>query len=77
MLTSMLTPDAAIDDLGGTGAVSAELGLPASTVSTWRVRGIPPRRWADLVRLANEKGCPHITFEALAEAQPADVEARA
>jgi hypothetical protein len=65
-----LTADAAIDALGGTGAVSAALNLPASTISTWRARGIPPRRWSDFVRLAADKGCTEITFEALAEIVP-------
>lgn len=73
-----LTSDSAIDDLGGTGAVAEALGLPVSTISTWRTRGIPSRRWADFVRLASEKGCLHITFEALAIAAPREtaVEAR-
>ncbi len=79
-----LTADAAIDALGGTGAVSAALNLPASTISTWRARGIPPRRWSDVVRLAAEKGRTEVTFEALAEMTPREpieptepVEARA
>lgn len=69
-----LTADSAIDALGGTGAVSSALGVPDSTVSTWRKRGIPPRRWSEMVRLAGERGCPQITFEALAALQGADEE---
>jgi len=65
----MLTSDFAIDALGGTTAVAERFGVPLSTVSTWRARGIPPRRWADFVRLADEVGCSKITFEALAESQ--------
>lgn len=69
-----LTVDTAIDALGGTGAVSDALGLPASTVSTWRGRRfIPAHRWPEIVRLAAEKGCSDITFEALA-ALPAEAE---
>ena len=34
--------------LGGSGALSEELGLPQSTVSTWRVRGIP-WRWRPVI----------------------------
>jgi len=71
----MLTPDTAIDALGGTGAVSDALGLTPSIVSGWRTRGIPPGRWPELVKLAADKGCPQITFEALANAAP--IEARA
>lgn len=70
-----LTPDSAIDALGGTGAVSEALGVPANTVSTWRARGIPAHRWPSLVRLAGEKGRTDITFEALAAAEPAEARA--
>lgn len=74
----MLTAESAIDDLGGTGAVAAGLGVPANTVSTWRKRGIPPSRWPGIVRLAEERGRSHITFEALAgSAAPLSAEARA
>jgi hypothetical protein len=71
-----VTVDSAIDDLGGTGAVSAWLGLPKSTVSTWRSRGfIPAKRWPDFVRMAAANGCDHITFEALASLPPVATEA--
>lgn len=69
----MLTSNSAIDALGGTSVVAERFGVPLSTVSTWRARGIPPRRWADFVRLADEVGCEGITFEALAESQPESV----
>jgi len=65
----MLTSDSAITALGGTTVVAKHFGVPLSTVSTWRARGIPPRRWADFVRLAGEVGCEEVTFEALAELQ--------
>lgn len=68
-----LTTDDVIDDLGGTKATSDGLGLSLSTVSSWRERGIPPRRWPDIVRLADEKGKSHITFEALAAVEPVEV----
>lgn len=66
MVDSMLTSSSIIDALGGTGSLSMALGAPASTISTWRVRGIPPDRWAEIVDIAEEKGCPAITFDALA-----------
>jgi len=68
-----MTPDTVLDDLGGNGVIAAELGVHDSTVSTWRRRGIPPGRWAAIVDLADRRGCPEITFEALA-ALPTPVE---
>lgn len=64
----MITSDSTIDDLGGTGAVAEALALADSTVSKWRIRGIPPRQWVGIARLAKSKGCRHITLEALASA---------
>ena len=62
-----VTIDSLIDGLGGTKSVSDGLGLPPSTVSTWRARGfIPAKRWSEVVRIASEKGCEGVTFEALA-----------
>ena len=64
------TVDSVIDRVGGTGAVAAGLGVPLSTVSTWRARGsIPASRWADIVRFAAGAGFPEITFEVLAGTQ--------
>ena len=74
-----VTVDKAINDLGGTGGLSAARGVSRSTVSTWRARGfIPAWRWSEIVRLADERGCSHITFEALAALQslPESVEGR-
>jgi len=70
---SALTPDFAIDALGGTGAVADALGVPDNTVSTWRTRGIPAHRWPAFVRLAAEKGRREITFEALASLETTEV----
>ena len=67
-----LTPDSAIKALGGTGAVSAALGLRPSIVSGWRKRGIPAARWPALVRLANELGCEQVTFESLSGFEQAE-----
>lgn len=69
----MLSAGAVIDRLGGTGAVSTELGLRPSIVSGWRTRGLPPGRWPEIVGLATKLDCPEITFEVLA-AIPAPVE---
>lgn len=79
MVPRMLTADAIIAKLGGTGEVAAALSLSDSTVSSWRGRGgIPHKRWAPLVRLAVERGCSEITLEALAElaaSEPAEARA--
>jgi hypothetical protein len=64
------TSGSMIDALGGTMAVSRALGLNKGIVSGWRTRGIPPRRWAALVRLADKKGKNEITFEALVATGP-------
>ncbi len=62
----MGTPGSVIDKLGGTGMVAEELGLWESTVSGWRVRGIPAARWPQLVRLGSKRGVRGVTFEKLA-----------
>jgi hypothetical protein len=61
-----MTPDAVIDELGGTSTLAALLQVDDSTVSTWRRRGIPPGRWAEVVKVAKRRRCAKITFEALA-----------
>lgn len=75
----MLSAGAVIDRLGGTGVVSAELGLRPSIVSGWRTRGLPPGRWPEIVGLAAKLECNEITFEVLAAipapAEPAEARA--
>lgn len=68
-MESVWTWDRIIDALGGTGVVAEGLGESTSTVSGWRTRprGIPAERWAEVVRLAAEKGSGEITLEILAE----------
>lgn len=63
----MDTADSIIDSLGGTKAVASALSLAPSTVSVWRVRGIPGAHWLSLVRLAGDRGKPEITLEVLAK----------
>jgi hypothetical protein len=63
----MKTASDIIDTLGGTGEVSRALELPASTVSTWKQRGIPPRQWASVVTLADIGRRKDITFELLSK----------
>lgn len=74
----MTTSGSIIDALGGTGKVAERLDLWESTVSGWRVRGIPPGRWPELVKLASDMEVGGITFEALAALDsPVPAEARA
>ena len=62
----LATVDEVIEALGGTGAVSDAKGLPASTVSSWRIRGsIPADRWHDILELAHLLGRHDITAELL------------
>lgn len=75
MVRSM-TPGSVIDKLGGTGAVAAALDVDDSTVSSWRERGIPPKRCLALARLAADKA-PEITLEVLAELAERPAEVRA
>lgn len=55
-----------IDELGGTGAVAAMLGLKAPAVSNWRRLGIPPRHWYKMVNARPNR----ITFELLEKLNP-------
>ncbi len=45
--------------------LARDLGLPYPTVSAWRARGIPARRFADIVRAARRRGVV-LTMEELA-----------
>lgn len=48
-----------------TGSLAKALGLPYQTVRSWALRGIPPRRYAQIVAAAQRQG--HVlTFEYLA-----------
>lgn len=67
MDAAALTPGSVIDSLGGTGAVALALAVDDSTVSSWRERGIPPKRCLPLSKLAAERGRSDITLEVLAE----------
>lgn len=67
MLFSIMTSDSIIDALGGTGAVAEALGQSDSTVSSWRLRGIPAAHWSSVVSLAAEHNVADVTLELLAE----------
>lgn len=61
-----LTWPGIINASGGTKAVADGLGEAPSTVSGWRLRGIPAPHWAGMVRLAADRGHSDVTLEALA-----------
>lgn len=69
MAKSEITAGSVIDALGGTGEVASALELDPSTVSCWRVRGLPSSsgRLLQLARLASERGVRGLTLETLAE----------
>lgn len=71
-MTAAWTWDSIIDALsgeapGGLGEAAAALGQSTSTVSGWRIRGIPPGHWAAVVALAASRGTIEITLEVLAD----------
>ncbi len=57
--------DSLINSLGGTCAVAEKFGLKPPVVSNWRKRGIPGRRWSDIIKLAADLKVPGVTLEAL------------
>ena len=63
---AFMTPDLIIDKLGGTSELATALSVDPPVVSNWRERGIPPRRWPEIVAVAESRGVKGITFEALA-----------
>lgn len=68
-----------IEALGGTGAVARTLGLPESTVSSWKGRhSIPGEHWAALEDMAKATSVDGVTAAGLASLHDrrASVEAR-
>lgn len=59
---------------GALGDAAGALGQSASTVSGWRVRGIPAGHWAGVVALALDRGKTEITLELLADLAARDLE---
>jgi hypothetical protein len=54
-----------IQKLGGAPELSRLFGTSRSAASNWLRAGIPAKYWPDVVRLAQERNIPGITFEAL------------
>ncbi len=46
------------------GDLAEDLGAPYPTVTSWLRRGIPARRYRDLIRAAEARGA-HLTFDDL------------
>lgn len=47
-------------------AIADDLGLPYPTVAAWSQRGIPPRRFKQIIAAAEKRG-KVLTFESLLE----------
>lgn len=52
----MHTHSKIIDDLGGPTLISKSLGLTPHAVTQWRTRGIPPKRFQEVVEFAHGQG---------------------
>ena len=65
-----MSVDKLIKDPGGLTAVAKALGTDRPVVGNWRIRGIPPKRWPELVELAKKSKIQGVTFERLARTQP-------
>lgn len=46
-------------------ALAADLGVSTVTVRSWRGRGIPARRWRDVVEAAKARRIKGVSLEAL------------
>lgn len=55
-----------IKELGGTDTIAEALDVERVTVRSWHHRGIPRRRWPDLIG-----AFPNVTFEGLREVEGA------
>lgn len=52
------------------GLLAEDLGLPYQTVMSWKARGVPPRRFQQIIQAAEKRGSV-ITFEELTRANAA------
>ena len=50
------------------GALASDLGLPYSTVAAWRLRGIPSKRFGQIISAAEARG-HSLTYEELHAAE--------
>ena len=57
--------DRIIDLFGGNTVLAGLIGSHHSTVSRWRINGIPPRLWTRIVRLARVYASEEVTIEEL------------
>jgi hypothetical protein len=70
IMPGMNTADEIINELGGRQEVSYQVGISASAVDNWRYRGIPPRYWPQLIRLARQLGRRDINLDSLEVHRP-------
>jgi hypothetical protein len=64
-----------IEAFGGYSQAQLLFGVSRSLLAEWEVKGIPPKRWLQLVELARRLDKPGITVEALSTARPSKTKA--
>lgn len=65
MVCGMIVASEIMTALGGYRQVASDLQLPPSVVHKWSRRGFPARYWGEIVALADARGVPWITLDAL------------
>lgn len=66
ILDFMKTSAEIVDEMGGSTALGEALGVPVTTVSSWRTRKwIPIKYWPAVIRLAKAQGVKGVTTESL------------
>jgi hypothetical protein len=66
----MSTSDRIIKELGGRTELSYEFDVSESAIDNWRYRGIPPRYWPQIIRLAEKRGIEDINLDSLEAHRP-------
>lgn len=59
-----------IERFGGYGKAQVLFGVSRSLLAEWEVKGIPPKRWPQIVELSKQVEGPAITIEALSRVRP-------
>lgn len=65
-LSGMRSVSDVIEALGGSSILAGELGLPATTVASWKSRGsIPDEHRPTLIKIARKKAIRGVDYESL------------
>lgn len=59
-----------IERFGGYGKAQVLFGVSRSLLAEWEVKGIPPKRWPQIVELSRQLAGPEITIDTLACVRP-------